>query len=190
MAVRSKSLGPTPQRSTRQRKPAVPPRKPFAPYPIVEPPARSGIGAPAGLLMILFGLPLWALGAKYTLDGVVIGINMLAAFLELPARVPAPIGWWNLLLIPIGLLFSYVESSVRLNLFGGPAQLLALLILLALTHGIDIYTTYLGISSLAAQSTGIGQVLNLFWWSPFIAAVVLTYLPELLIRGGWSLLTE
>jgi hypothetical protein len=115
---------------------------------------------------------------------------MLAAFLELPARVPSPTGWWNLLLIPIGLLFSYVESSVRLNLFGGPAQLLALLILLALTHGIDIATTYLGIASLAAQSTGIGQVLNLFWWSPFIAAVVLTYLPELLIRGGWSLLTE
>jgi len=52
---------------------------------------------------------------------------MLAAFLELPARVPAPTGWWNLLLIPIGLLFSYVESSVRLNLFGGPAQLLALI---------------------------------------------------------------
>ena len=48
--------------------------------------------APAGLMMILFGLPLWALGAKYTLDGEVIGINMLAAFLELPARVPAPTG--------------------------------------------------------------------------------------------------
>ena len=129
MAVRSKSLGPTPQRSTRQRKPAVPPRRPCAPYPSVEPPARSGIGAPAGLMMILFGLPLWALGAKYTLDGVVIGINMLAAFLELPARVPAPTGWWNLLLIPIRLLFSYVESSVRLNLFGGPAQLLTLIML-------------------------------------------------------------
>lgn len=187
MAVRSKPLGSTPPR---QRKPAVPPRKPFAPYPIVKPPARSGIGAPAGLLMILFGLPLWALGAKYTLDGAVIGINMLAAFLELPARVPAPTGWWNLLLIPVGLLFSYVESNVRPNLLGGPAQLLALLILLMLTHGIDIYTTYLGIASLAAQSTGIGQFLNLFWWSPYVAAVVLTYLPELLIRGGWSLLTE
>ncbi|MDW8214854.1 MAG: hypothetical protein RMJ55_14950 [Roseiflexaceae bacterium] len=94
------------------------------------------------------------------------------------------------MLIPVGLLFSYVESSVRLNLFGGPAQLFALIVLLVLTHGIDIYTTYLGISSLAAQSSGIGQFLNLFWWSPYIAAIVLTYLPELLIRGGWSLLTE
>lgn len=191
MAVRSKPLGPSPQRPARQqRPPAATPRKPFAPYPIVEPPARAGIGAPAGILMLLFGLPLWALGAKYTLDGAVIGINMLAAFLELPARIPAPTGWWNLLLIPVGLLFSYVESSVRLNLFGGPAQLFALVVLLVFTHGIDIYTTYLGISSLAAQSSGIGQFLNLFWWSPYIAAIVLTYLPELLIRGGWSLLTE
>lgn len=191
MAVRSKPLGSSPQRPARpQRPPAVAPRKPFAPYPIVEPPARAGIGAPAGILMLLFGLPLWALGAKYTLDGAVIGINMLAMFLELPARIPAPTGWWNLLLIPVGLLFSYVESSVRLNLFGGPAQLFALIVLLVFTHGIDIYTTYLGISSLTAQSSGIGQFLNLFWWSPYLAAMVLTYLPELLIRGGWSLLME
>lgn len=58
---------------------------------------------------------------------------MLAAFLELPARLPSPTGWWNMLLIPIGLLFLYVESSVRLNLFGGPAQLLALICLWSLS---------------------------------------------------------
>ncbi|MDW8146760.1 MAG: hypothetical protein RMJ48_10785 [Roseiflexaceae bacterium] len=191
MAVRSKPLGPSPQHPIRQqRSPAAAQRKPSAPHPIVEPPARAGIGAPAGILMLLFGLPLWALGAKYTLDGIVIGINTLATFLELPARVPAPTGWRNLLLIPVGLLFSYVESGVRLNFRSGPTHFFTLLVLLILTHGIDIYTTYLGISSLAAQPSSIGRLLNLFWWSPYIAAIVLTYLPELLIRGGWSLLTE
>jgi hypothetical protein len=39
---------------------------------------------------------------------------MLAAFLELPARVPAPTGWWNLLLIPSGCSFRMSK-----NLFGG-----------------------------------------------------------------------
>lgn len=192
MAVRSKPLNPSPQRPARQSpRPAAPaPRKAFASYPIVEAPARAGIGAPAGLLMIAFGLPLWALGAKYTLDGAVIGINMVAAFLELPARAATPTGWWNLMLIPLGLLFSYVESNVQPNIRGGASQLLALLVLLVFTHGVDVFTTYLGIADLSNQPSMIGQWLNITWWSGYIAAAVMTYLPEMLLRGGWSLLTE
>lgn len=192
MAVRSKPLGPAPQRPARPqpRPPAVTPRKAFSSYPVVEAPARAGIGAPAGLMMILFGLPLWALGAKYTLDGAVVGLNMIATFLELPARVATPTGWWNLLLIPVGLLFSYVESNVQPNIRGGVSQLLALLVLLVFTHGIDVFTTYLGIADLSNQSSMVGQWLNITWWSGYVAAAVLTYLPEMLLRGGWSLLTD
>ncbi|NWG22709.1 MAG: hypothetical protein HXY39_20580 [Chloroflexi bacterium] len=192
MAVRSKPLGSAPQRPARPqpRQPAVAPRRAFAPYPIVEPPARAGVGAPAGLLMLAFGLPLWALGAKYTLDGVVIGLNLLAQFLELPARVAAPTGWWNLLLVPLGLIFSYVEANVRPNIRGGASQLVALLVLLALTHGIDVLTTYLGITAPSSLPPIVSQIINITWWSGYLAALILTYLPEMLIRGGWALLTE
>lgn len=65
---------------------------------------------PASIALVIVGGLLWLAGAKYTLLGWVAGLNWFMGWLDLPARIPSPTGYYMLLLIPVGLLYSLIEG--------------------------------------------------------------------------------
>ncbi len=143
---------------------------------------------PLGIVAILVGAILWPLGARYSLEGWIYTLNLLLSLLHLPVSIPMPVGWWWLLFIPLGLLYSIVETRVQ---FGPPHSSKHLpswglaVILLLFVHGTDVGSTFAGyifpekgawaIHIWAAKDGWI--VLGL--WS-----IVLTYLPERAMMQG------
>jgi len=150
---------------------------------------RAVSGAPlAGALMLAFGLPLWLLGAKYSLDGWVLGMNVLLEAVTIPARLPRVAGWWALLALPLGVAYSYVEVKVRPK-WGGPvSRMLATLLLFLLTHGTDIGSTFLVAVTPAEGAWPLAVWAAEALWPAALWAAFLTYCPEVLLWAGWRML--
>lgn len=141
-------------------------------------------GAPlAGALMLAFGVPMWILGAKYSLDGWVLGLNILADALTLPARLPLASGWWALLAAPLGLAYSYVEVWVRPKR-GRAQHVAAVVILMALTHATDVGSTFLAAVTVPGDAWMLARWAAAELWPAGLWALALTYIPELLIITG------
>lgn len=156
--------------------------------PAVEPASRGSPLWPLGLVAILTGSIFWPLGARYSLEGWIQFLNLLLELVRLPARIPMPTGWWWLLFVPLGLLYSAVELWVRPGLPPSwhqvPAWLLALALLL-LVHGTDIGSTLFGYLfpprdawQIHRWSAGDGL------WALVLWSLALTYLPEQAIKFG------
>ncbi|HEU5013934.1 MAG TPA: hypothetical protein VFT66_15545 [Roseiflexaceae bacterium] len=147
---------------------------------------------PAGLLMLGFGAPLWVWGAKYSMDGWIIGLNMLLEnILHVAVRIPQPGGWWMLIIVPLGILYSFVEVKVRPR-WGAPWRvLIAMTVLFLLAHGSDLGTTFAGVT--AAPGAGAWPLTTWVATHFYVAAlwaIILTYLPEVLILVGMSFIVR
>jgi hypothetical protein len=155
------------------------------------PPPRVGSWE-LGVVLLLFGLPQWIAGARYTFDGARIGINFLLAWMTIPARIPA-LDWRAMiaLILLLGWVCSRVETrhfpirSVRgkLVFIGGAA-----LIGWALTSATDLGTTLIGVANPAADAWPIT-----IWVAstpPALAlwSIWLTFAPEWMILAGWWML--
>lgn len=148
----------------------------------------SGVRVGGGML-VLMGAMLWLAGARYTLVGWHTGINWFAAWLGLPAQIPAIVGYWTLLAIPIGLAYSVVELrrpwQARARDWNATVLYWTVWLLIVVTDG---GSTYLGVrqpgpSALAAaQQIAAAPALAAVW------AMVLTFVPEWFIVGGTRLL--
>lgn len=138
----------------------------------------------AGVLMLAFGVPLWILGAKYSLDGWAIGLNILGDALTLPARLPMARDWWALLCVPLGLCYSYVEIWVRPRRSMAFTAGLAIVVLMLLTHITDVGSTYLAITTPSATAWALHAWAAREAWPAALWALFLTYTPEVLILGG------
>lgn len=147
---------------------------------VEEHPRRRSPLWPAGVAALLFGLPLWLIGAFYTLQGWVFGLNLVAAAVHLPAVVPMPRGWWVLLFVPLGLLYSWVEVH-RPSRADALWLMVYLLIILS-----DLATTYLSV--IAADATTLSRWAAATLWAAFAWTAVLTFAPEWLIMGGLKLI--
>lgn len=156
---------------------------------IDERPARPrSVIWPLGVVAILVGGSLWPLGARYSLEGWIRAFNILLTLVHLPVTIPMPAGWWWLLFIPIGLLYSLVEVLVP---FGPPTTWRHLpswfvaMTLLIFVHGTDVGSTFVGYISPPNDAWGIHV-----WaagdgrWVLAIWAIVLTYLPERALLQG------
>jgi hypothetical protein len=143
---------------------------------------------PLGVVALLVGGILWPLGARYSLEGWIYTLNILLGLTRLPVAIPMPAGWWWLLFVPLGVLYSTVEIRVQ---FGPPPSwehvpswLLAMLLLL-FVHGTDIGSTFAGYLFPPAGSWAIHT-----WaagdgrWALGLWATVLTYLPERAVMYG------
>lgn len=153
-----------------------------------KPASRQMTMWPLGIVAILVGLALWPLGARYSLEGWVNVLNLLLGLLNLPVAIPMPTGWWWLLFLPIGLLYSLVEILVPFGLPRSWAHLpmwALAIFLLALVHGSDLGTTFAGYLFPAADAWAIHT-----WaagpgrWALVIWTIVLTYLPERALLQG------
>jgi hypothetical protein len=151
------------------------------------PSVRGGWYA-VGLAAFAFGGPLWFVGARYTLDGWVYALNWLAAFIQIPGRLPVATGWASVVIfVALGLIYSRVEVHyfpLRRRddrIIAAPWQLWVVYFLLI---GTDLLTTALGVlfPSPTAHPAALAMAGNMVI-AP-IATVILTFLPEQLILFG------
>ena len=154
--------------------------------PIIRAP-RAGEWA-IGSTLIIFGLMGWLTGARYTLFGWVVGLNLFFAWLGLPIAIPTPAGWWILAMIPIGIAYSRVELQVW-NAHRRRGQALALFLVgWLLIVATDVGTTYLGVRAPQPGAWPITQTIAANAGLAFVWSAVLTFASDWLIIGGMKLL--
>ncbi len=144
---------------------------------------------PAAIALAIVGGLLWLAGAKYTLLGWVTGLNWFLGWLGLPARVPAPAGYYMLIMIPAGLLYSLVEVKrpwKQRNKSGERAALYWAIWMLLVAS--DIGTTFAGVTTPEPNAWAISRQLAAIWPLAGAWAAVLTFVPEWLIAGAHKLL--
>jgi hypothetical protein len=141
-----------------------------------------------GLAAFLFGLPLWIVGAHYTLDGWTLIINIVTDLVRLGHTLPLASGIWAALLIPVGIVYSIGERryvpwrkvSGRWTYLGGGILLVWLLV-----NGSDLVSTYMGIATPPPNAWPITIWMATTLWAKLGWIVVVTYLPETLLLLGW-----
>jgi hypothetical protein len=137
----------------------------------------------ASALALTFGLVFWLVGARYTLDGWVVGLNTLLGFLQLPVRIPLPTGWWILLCVPLGMAYSWVEFKARPGRPGRPTwrTWMVGMLLWMIVIATDVGSTYLGIQNPGLRPWPVSVWLVATPWAGGLWALILTFWPELLI---------
>jgi hypothetical protein len=160
--------------------------------PIPSAPARRRISQgdiASGTALIAFGVLLWLAGAKYTLVGWVYGLNWFLLWMGLPALIPAIVGWWMLLAIPMGLVYSFVELRRPWNYTNNDwAKVVLVWLIWLIIVGTDAGSTYLGVRQpppdawLVTRQVAASTYLSGGW------STLLTFVPEWFIIGGLALL--
>lgn len=173
MAPQYRRMRPSPV--ARRAEPQEETKQPTAP--------KSGGEWALGLALLAFGALAWLASAKYTLIGWVIGLNTALAWLGLPLNVPAPIGYAILLAIPLGVVYSRVETRVwqgSRNIFRAPLFWIGWIIIVAT----DVGSTYLGVRAPAADAWPITIQIASSAGVSFVVSLVLTFIPEWMILGA------
>lgn len=148
---------------------------------------RAG-GGEIGIVLIVFGVLGWLTGARYTLFGWVVGLNLFFAWLGLPIAIPAPVDWWILTMIPIAFVYSRVEMQVW-KAHSRRGQSLALFIISwLLIVATDVGSTYLGVRAPQPGAWPITMTIAANAGYAFIWAAILTFASDWLIIGGWKLI--
>lgn len=136
-------------------------------------PARSSRLAP-GLMALLFGVPIWIVGARYTLDGWVMALNVVSGVADLPIQLARPTGFWSLLLFPIGLGYSLVETRYRPRRARAVIAWLLWVIVLATDYG----STYLAVATPTADAWPVTKWVAATLPAALAWTTVLAFLPE------------
>ncbi len=147
---------------------------------------------PIGALMVAFGSITWLIGAKYTLDGWIMLINTVLLAMQQTWFVSPAVGPAAWLAVPLGVLYSLCEFALRpverrrdgtIVWTGG-----TVLTFWLLANASDVGTTYLGLLPLAASPIPALAWVGSVWPATALAALALTYYPELAIVAGVRLL--
>lgn len=157
------------------------------PEPVSAPLDASQVAGAVGLVIV--GGLLWLAGAKYTLIGWVAGLNWFLGWLEIPARVPSPAGWWMLLMVPLGLLYSLVEVKRPWKRKSKRTEKIILywLIWAALVAS-DVGSTFAGVRNPGPGAWPVTLQVAASIPAALAWAIVLTFIPEWMIGGAHKLL--
>jgi len=141
-----------------------------------------------GLLSLGAGLALWMIGARYTLLG---GPDVIAFFFGLfgiDLRPELPAGWLFFgLTVLVGLVISLAEFGVypRRSFFADSiAAGVVLLAIWLLSLGVDLASTYVGVTTVQAGAGAAGRWVAATSWAAGTWTIFLTFCPELFILGG------
>jgi hypothetical protein len=153
-------------------------------------PRETAQRAARGLLALLFGVPLWLAGARYTEDGWIIGINRFLGWLNGPPDVRLGTPRWEIYLtvmIGLGLAYSIVERHWPVRRAGSRLVVVSFIVfvLWAIVSVTDAGSTYLGVT--APPAPGIWPItiwVAQTWPAALVWSLVLTYAPEFLILYG------
>lgn len=154
-----------------------------------------------GVFALIFGGIPWLEGARTTRDGWVIALNWVLDRLALPFALPAATAWtWWLsigAMVALGLGYSIVElrfGPVRLpsnaNLFKPAAwhinrswQVWMVWLIIIIT---DVGTMYLGARQARLDDPAILQQIAASGRAAAIYAMIITFVPDRLVRWGWQ----
>lgn len=143
-----------------------------------------------GVALVVFGAIGWLSGARYTLLGWVTGLNLFFVWLGLPITIPMPQGWWVLVMVPIGVVYSLVEMQVW-KAHKRHGQALALFIMgWILVVATDVGSTYLGVRTPPNDAWPITLTVAASTGLAFVWAAILTFVSDWLILGGIKLLSR
>lgn len=152
-----------------------PPRRPPPPA-RTRPPARLSLPTVAGAVLggVIFS-GAWLAGAKYTLDGWILGVNLFLTWLHLPASVAINDPWARVVgIVLIGLGYSAVEVVLRPRR-NGSIIWAAVWILLIVS---DVGSTFLGVISPRDGAWPVSVWLAQTWGAALAWAMILTFGPE------------
>lgn len=136
-----------------------------------------------GLTLLAFGGLAWLGSAKYTLIGWIVGLNTTLAWLGLPLRVPEVAGWFVLLAVPLGVVYSRVETRVWRGgggLMRSPLFWLGWVVIVAT----DVGSTYLGVRTPPADAWPITMQIASSQGVAFVLSLLLTFIPEWMLIGA------
>jgi hypothetical protein len=154
------------------------------------PPRRRRLNLPALVLALVgttMGAALWLIGARYSIDGVLVMGNALLSFFGIPLQIAIPPAWTVylvLLLIPLGYtIIEWLQIPAELNDNGWwvapPAQWLVWISVFAL----DALTTWFGLGAIDDSAPLLLHELVANDWSRGGLTAILTMLPEALWFG-------
>lgn len=168
----------------------------------VESAPRRGKSAAVALFALALALPAWMEGARTTREGWVLFINWVLARAHLPLAVPPSSAWhWGVALGALVLLgwgYSRVEinhapirppRNWRKDFFNGSAWHIETawqrwLVWLALIVS-DVGTMYLGARQPQASDPAIFHQIAASWQVASAYAILITFVPDQLLRYGW-----
>jgi hypothetical protein len=154
-------------------------------------PAAPWVSWELGVALLLFGVPMWIAGARFTFDGARIGLNYLLAWMTIPAQIPA-LDWR--VMIAVILLIGWVCSQVEVHAFpirwargrllfvGGTA-----IVGWMLTSATDLATTVIGVANPSADAWPLTRWVAQTGPALAVWSIWLTFVPEWMIIAGWRI---
>lgn len=142
-----------------------------------------------GIAALLFGLTLWIPGAHYQLDGWTMIANKVLSMIRSGYAFPLATGWYALLLIPFGVIYSIGERMfIPLRRQGDKWSFLGAGVLLTwlLVNGSDLGSAWLGIANPGEGASQIALWTAATPWATVAWMVVVVYIGDILIALGWK----
>ena len=136
---------------------------------------------------ILIGAAIWTIGARYTIDGVMVLLNQLLGFLRVPWRIPPVLPYWiYLICLPLPVGCSFVEwkygpvwRDQRGRWHMQPAEFLLTWTIIVV---VDLVSTFTGVSIKDSETPYLViQIVSTTFGAGLLTAI-LTFGPEWLIR--------
>lgn len=164
-----------------------PARGPSAPAAKAQPPRRAGIGerlalAALAVLALAMALPGWVRGARYTVEGWRVVVEVIAGILGVTARVSLPSGPAMAgLVLGVGALYSLAEVKARPRMswlrWGLGVMALAVAVWIVVL-GTDIGTTIIGVLNTPRTAWAPERWMAARPWAASLYGAFLTFYPE------------
>lgn len=142
----------------------------------------------AGLVALVAGAVFWLIGARYTTLGGPDVVAVIFGLFRIVVRFILPAGWsFFFLTIAVGAIISLVEFGCypRRSFFAKSLVLGTVLLgLWLLANGLDLASTYVGVTSPEYDSGPVALWVAATPWAATLWTLFLTYCPELFILAG------
>ncbi len=150
--------------------------------------AQAGAWRAVGLVALLAGAVFWLIGARYTTLGLPDVLASIFGLFRIAVRLALPSGWPFLgLTVAIGAIISAAEFGCypRRSFFARSLALGAVLLAIwLLANGLDLASTYTGVTTPEYDSGNVALWVAATPWAAGLWTAFLTYCPELFILGG------
>jgi hypothetical protein len=154
-------------------------------------PSTPWMDIPIDMVGMLIGIVIWIIGAKYTVDGIVVVTNLLLAFLTIPYQILLPLPW--VMYIPLGtipLIFSCVEWTrpprqrsvvgTRTITVWQPFDMICIWLIIV---SLDLLTTFYGVANPSKDAWTITQFIASYSVLTGSITAILTFWPEYVIKS-------
>lgn len=165
-------------------------------------PTKASRAPIIGLFAFLFGVPAWLEGARTTRDGWVFGLNWVIARAGLPFQIPiaSTWTWWAAISVMVALGWAYSRVELRWVPFRLPKNLRAdffkpsawyinrsatVWLVWTLVLFTDVVTMFLGARQAGKNDPILLQQIAASVTIAWVYAIMVTFIPDRLIRFGW-----